>query len=337
MLAFASMEISYLAQVNRLRKLARQALPLFPLRAPTLHFINHGENTTFRVEAGGKRYLLRIHRAGYHSEPALLEEISWLRRLARNEEVITPVPVQAKSGRWLELVKTPHYPAGRHCDLLEWVHGTFLRKNMPERRIHQLGSLIARLQKNSGGQSHRHRRYWTAEGLVGRDAKFGAIDSIKGISRRQQEIVSEGRKVVFAKLRAFERRFPERQGLIHADLHFGNFVVQGDCLGAIDFDDCGLGFHAYDLAVPLTHLENMCAKEEPAKYERLFEVIQEGYAAEAAWDAHDRAILPYFVTARRLLMLGWLNSRAENSKFRDVLPGAVRRALNHMRKNRTLE
>jgi Ser/Thr protein kinase RdoA (MazF antagonist) len=318
-------ELSYQAQVHRLRELALAALPLFPLRRPVLRFIQHGENSTFRVDAGSRRYLLRVHRAGYHSEAAILEELAWLRRIAG--DVIAPVPVRARSGAWLSHVRTARVPDGRFCDLLEWVHGSFLDKRArAENHIRELGALMASLQKTTRGRAVKHRVYWTADGLVGPGAKFGTIDHLPGTDKRKQTKITRARKLVYAKLRAFERRFPERQSLIHADLHFGNFVRSPRGLGAIDFDDCGFGFHAYDLAVPLTHLENMCAKE-PKRYWRLFETIQEGYAAHAAWDEHDRAILPFMVAARRLLMLGWICSRQDNPRFRSVLPGVVERTL----------
>jgi Ser/Thr protein kinase RdoA (MazF antagonist) len=62
---------------------------------------------------------------------------------------------------------------------------------------------------------------------------------------------------VSRELQRFERRFPERLGLIHADLHFGNFLDTGAGPAAIDFDDCGRGFLAYDLAVPLTRIPDV--------------------------------------------------------------------------------
>ena len=38
-------------QIARLRHLAEQALGAYPLVAPELRFVAHGENTTFRVDA----------------------------------------------------------------------------------------------------------------------------------------------------------------------------------------------------------------------------------------------------------------------------------------------
>ena len=41
-------------------------------------------------------------------------------------------------------------------------------------------------------------------------------------------------------------------GLIHADIHQGNFFVdENDNITIFDFDDCHYHWFAYDLAVPL--------------------------------------------------------------------------------------
>jgi len=329
------MNLSHLAQVRRLTEVAEAALAQYPLRGARMHFIQHGENTTFRVEAGKRRYLLRVHRAGYHSPEALHEELAWLRRLARVEGLAVPKPVRTVNGKSHAVVATIRLPEPRWCALLEWVDGTFLGKRMPEKRIHQLGSLMATLHEHARGQPCRHRRYWTAGGLLGKDPKFGRIDALTGISRRDQSRIDAGRRITLARLRAFEQKFPARRSLIHADLHFGNFVVQGDRLGAIDFDDCGLGLHAYDLAVPLSQLENMFL-EDWGKFLALYDSIQEGYALRGRWDSHDEAILPALITARRLVMIGWLESRSANPKFRKILAGSVERALAHFERFGTL-
>jgi Ser/Thr protein kinase RdoA (MazF antagonist) len=46
-------------------------------------------------------------------------------------------------------------------------------------------------------------------------------------------------------------------GFIHADLHQRNYLFHGTTVGAIDFDDCGWGYYAYDMAVTLSNLEHL--------------------------------------------------------------------------------
>jgi Ser/Thr protein kinase RdoA (MazF antagonist) len=43
-------------------------------------------------------------------------------------------------------------------------------------------------------------------------------------------------------------------GLIHADLHQHNMLLDGESWTAIDFDDCSYGSYAFDLAMPLFYM-----------------------------------------------------------------------------------
>lgn len=314
--------VSHLARLRRSRALAVAALARFPLRDPSLRFLQHGENTTYVVEAGRRRYVLRLHRPGYHSRAAIGEELAWLRGLQQVEEIAVPSPVRSRAGRFVEHVRSDGLPEGRDCSLLEWVHGRFLGKEAGERRVAQLGRLAALLQAHGRALRVTHRRYWDADGLVGRSPRFGAIDELPGVGAGKLRRLDEARQGVHARLVAFARRFPERLGMIHADLHFGNFVARPGGLGAIDFDDCGHGFQAYDLAVPLIQIEGG-HRDDPATFHRLRDALLRGYATLARWDAHDDEILGTLVTARRLTMLGWIHAHRDLPVLAGVLPRHV--------------
>ena len=52
---------------RRLRALAVQALTEWELEDARIQPVGISENITFRVDAVDKRYVLRIHRPGYHT------------------------------------------------------------------------------------------------------------------------------------------------------------------------------------------------------------------------------------------------------------------------------
>lgn len=322
-------EASYLAQIKRLRELARSALKAYNIQVKELKFINHAENTTFRITAkGGAKYLLRIHRDDYHSLPAIDEELKWLARLSKDKRLAVPSPVRSKRGHWIEVASAAGVNGTRYCCVFRWIDGTFLHKSVQPKHLYEVGKILARLQKTA--PRTRHRRYWTAEGLVGAEGKFGSIDAIPGLKSTEQRRITNARRQILAKLKRFERKFPRRQGLIHADLHFGNLLNLKSGLGAIDFDDCGFGFHAYDMAIPLMSAENSLGKKNRKRLPALREALISGYKTEKVWDAHDDKILDTLITARRLLMLGWLNSRSDNPELKAYLKTAVKRALKHL-------
>ncbi len=108
---------SYLAQVRRLRNLAVTAISRYPVHAERIDFIHHGENTTFRVHGkGGTKYLLRVHRTGYHTKAAIQEELGWLSQLS-NAGHLVPRPVVSKHGNFVETIMHADIAAQRNVAL----------------------------------------------------------------------------------------------------------------------------------------------------------------------------------------------------------------------------
>lgn len=324
-------QASYLMQVRRLRNLATNALALYPLKVEKLKFIHHGENATFLVRTtSGRKYLLRILRGGYHTTPAVLEELNWLAGLAE-KKIPAPRPIRSKNGSLLEFAKAPGIPNGRQCCIFEWVEGTFISKSVRPEHMYEVGALLARLQKSA--PRTRHRRYWDSNGLVGRKPKFGSVDKLSGVGPVTQAIVSRARPKVYAKLRAYERKFPKRFGYIHADLHFGNLLQTMNGIAAIDFDDSGYGFFVYDLVVPLMSARHILGKNRQREHETFKRALIAGYASQARWDEHDERILGHLVAARRITMLGWLSSRSENPRLKAYLKKSARSVAAFLEKN----
>jgi len=325
-------KLSYRKQVQLLKQLAVGALARYPITIKDISFINHGENATFRVtDSNDCKYLLRVCRNDYHTKEALLEELSWLRSLSKTKKFQLPTPVLSESKRLLENVSTTEIPEGRKVALFHWTEGRFLKKQISENQMTALGVLIAKLHAESVHSKVVHRRYWDAEGLLGKDAKFGSIDNLDGATRDQQRIVTRARKALLKKFKAFETRYPEKMGIIHADLHTGNFLFNNNGIAAIDFDDCGFGFFGYDVAIPIMSLDrfkNLGRKKKTLLKEALFS----GYRQIRPWTKEDEAMVDHFILARRLLMLGWVNSRSDNPELKKYFKGALKRTINHLLK-----
>ena len=68
----------------RVHDVAREATRIHGLTDAEVTLVNVSENATYRVDdpATGTRSILRVHRLGYHSTPAILSELAWLEALA---------------------------------------------------------------------------------------------------------------------------------------------------------------------------------------------------------------------------------------------------------------
>lgn len=317
-------------QASRLRQLALNALSKYALRPAQLRFIRNGENCTFLLtDVKGAKYLIRVHRGRHHSPASIEEELAWLAHLAVLGFKV-PRPVQSRSGAFLEWAEAPGVPSPKAVAVFAWLEGRSIEYATTQERMRNVGRLLAQLQLNPPPRPPSHRRYWDAAGLLGPNATFGGIDHLRGIRKSEQAAITRGRRLLLGKLRAFERRFPRRLGLIHADLHFGNILGrEGQAVAAIDFDDCGHGFHAYDLVMPIISVYSRSAVHRA----NLRAALMEGYREFQRWDEHDDVILEHLIAARRLVMLGWLNARADNPNLKPHFAGALKRALRTLRES----
>jgi Ser/Thr protein kinase RdoA (MazF antagonist) len=93
---------------------------------------------------------------------------------------------------------------------------------------------------------------------------------------------------------------PDTFGLLHGDLHQGNYLFRGAEVSAIDFDDCGWGHFIYDVAVTLSEVSALC--HYPALREGLLAGYQRVRPLPAGLDRH----LPAFLALRELKLVMWL-------------------------------
>lgn len=326
---------SYLAQVMRLRRLAEEALKRYPIKVKSIDFINHGENTTFKItDIKGVNYLLRIHRWGYHSKEAILEELSWLEDISKTTNIIVPKPLRSKDNNLIETILKESVTNERHVCVFHWIGGNSLWMALRPKHMHLIGQKMASLQIQSKKRKVYYRKYWDAEGLVGKNPKMGSILTLPSISHSTQKFVNDQRRETFKTLSRYEKKHPQNLGLIHADMHFGNLLFDKNDVGIIDFDDSGYGCIIYDIIVPLIMIESVLRqRKESDEYERYEAALLEGYSSLRPLSQEDIDMIIQYKKARRLSMLGWITSRMDNPSIKKIYKRNLKITLNFLKNN----
>lgn len=323
------MNKSYLSQVRILKDLSKVVLMRYPIQVKEIKFINHGENTTFKVlAANDKKYLLRIHREGYHSLQAIIEELRWLKRLS-NKKILVPQPIFTKDKKLVVTAELQKYNFKRNCSLLSWTEGRFVNKKITKLQAFEVGRQIAVLHKHS--KLRTSRTYWEAEGLVGLKAKMGSISKLPHVTKVQQNLLNQFRKKVYSALRKIQKDKPDKLGLIHADPHYGNILFTNNKVAFIDFDDCGYGFLIYDLVVNYLSMENVLGKNKKHFFSDYKQTLMEGYNSLIKLDSVDIKLFDLLVLARKISMLAWLNSRSDNPVIKKHLKPSIKRTLSYLK------
>lgn len=284
-------------QLRRLRRLAQNALSRFGFNRYDLKFLQHLDNTTFRLECDEGRYLVRIHRVQANAPHRIESELAWLDALSRETNISVQIPHCCPDGKKVIEANAPGVPHAYPVSVLSWLNGRILRQERRRpRHFEHLGRLVAEI--------HNHSQSWTrpswfdrstydSDGLFGRDAidmnslSIGVFDDLQTLRGRLNEVEQK------------HGNNPTMFGMIHFDLSFGNVLFTSDKVMPIDFDNCGFGCYLFDLAVILAGPYNRPGFKEGC--ERLIR----GYREVRELPDELLEFIPTFMAVRAALLKQW--------------------------------
>jgi Ser/Thr protein kinase RdoA (MazF antagonist) len=319
-------------QLRRLRRLGRAALAAYGLDG-RLTLQRHEHNTTFRVDAPGGPYLLRINRPGAHTADTIGSELAWLSALRRDTDLGVPEPVAARDGSVVVVASGPGVPEPRVCVLLRWLDGRFVDRGLAPVHLRRVGALAARLQEHSAAWTPPSGFLRPRVDTLTSGAKGDSVASSATVARARdqptradgeralqlvEELVSTADAALFGTalevVRGSTRALAGDSGafgLLHGDLHYENVLFHRGEARAIDFDDCGWGFHLYDLAVTLSELEDR------TRYRELRDAFLDGYSQIRPLRDDHAIHIATFALLRRLQLLVWILESRGHPAFRD--------------------
>lgn len=311
-----------------LTALANRALEEWGITDATLCLIKQRENAVFAVtRRDGTQSALRIHRAGYHSDPALLSELQWMKSLD-TFGVRTPPVVPANDGALFKRVTVPEVPEPRQVDVLGWVDGTAIGSIeegvadvvTAQANYRRVGRLVARMHRFARQWQPPvgfTRHAWDEAGLVGERPWWGRFWELDALNNIQREQLQFAREKAASELAEYGKQ-PDRYGLIHADPLPENFLVEGDdTVRVIDFDDGGYGWLMFDFATALFfHLGE-------TYFDKLLVAMKAGYQEDLPLPPQFEEKLPLFLMLRGFTYLGWVHTRKETDTAKEMTPALV--------------
>ncbi|CEG57205.1 phosphotransferase enzyme family protein [Legionella fallonii] len=313
-------QTSYLSWVRRFREMAEKVVAHYPIKTESIDLIKYNANAIFKVtDTQKKKYILRIHPYGYHTEQAILEEIKWLHHITNTTDLLVPKPMRTIAGGYLVEEKHPTIPTARFCDLFEWRPGKVLWKSIDTHYSYNLGSVMAQLQKNGKYLSIEYRKYWCVDGLIGTDrAKLYNVEQLTDVYPAEQKKIIDARRLAYHVLKSYEKLHKERSGLIHNDLQPNNFIYHQGSYAVIDFDDCGIGLYGDDLSVALFAFEYLVEGENRRDFSILKDALFNGYSEHMPLPQEEIDLMPYFLLARKLNSISWLELRKKDNPKLDI-------------------
>lgn len=294
---------------------AWEALREYAIEPTELKLVSLAENVTFRVtDRYGASYVLRLHRPGYHTFDELNSERVWIAALA-DAGIAVPRAVSARDGRHYVQVAIAPTNEQRYVGLAHWTNGELLAKVLQhsnsgrdvEGYYAQLGSIAASMHNQASAwrvPETFQRHAFDAEGLMGDKPFWGPFWEHPALSSTERTLLLHTRDRIRAALQRYGRDL-STYSMIHADLHTGNLLLDGDRLTVIDFDDAGFGWHQYDVAVALF------GSWMSSDYPLLEHAFVGGYRNTRELSDDALALVPMFLLIRGLAIIGWIHQRPE--------------------------
>lgn len=281
-----------------------------------LRLLNLSENATFLLDDPQRRrkLVVRIYRPGYHTLAEIQSELAWIEALQTDQNVRTPAIQCTQSGECIHTFQATG--SDRHAVAFAFMAGSEPSPSDADlpRSFETLGALSAHLHTHAKSwkrPANFTRKTWTLETAFGDTPLWGEWRNALGLQPSGQRLLEALLEKLFEKLSAYGSG-DDRFGLIHADLRLANLLIEEDCLGVIDFDDCGFGWYFYDFAAAISFYEHLPIIPQ------LQTAWLTGYRSIAPVSEVDEAMFPTFILFRRLLLTAWIASHAETETARQA-------------------
>lgn len=262
------------------------------------------ENAVFFTRLSDARPVaLRLHRDGYQSDAAIIEELAICEMLA-DAGFACPWPYRTDTDGFLY-----HLPDGKNrATVVQWIDApplsdTSLEDRPTADRYAAIGALLADLHLTADTvlPPPTARPSWDMDCLTGGQPLWGDCVQDPALSTEANALIAQARAAAKDRL----AKIPTKEtGLIHGDALPENILDRKGTLYLIDFDDCGHGYRLYDLATALIGEQDDDRRAEAA------EALRDSYLAAGGPLAAGAFVdLPLFLMLRAHASAAWAMTR----------------------------
>ena len=265
--------------------------------------VQFGENATFKVKGAKQDLSCRIYRPGRWTKKEILLEHRFIEILEK--ELIVPKPLANQEGETLFSIEAHH----TYLSFAPWLEGRDIGYSEPtDDELEMAGVLFAKMHLMTRKVSSKgETRIWDQSNLLDL-----TLENFQGLKKKlfpkTHGHIEEKLKQVLSDLAQKLSDTDTNTQLCHADLHWGNLLVQGREMVPIDFDDCGWSTKAYDLAV-LTYASRRKILSISEMLSKI-EIVLKGYQSISK-DYPKKEEVFLYELVRAIWLLGWIIERPD--------------------------
>jgi Ser/Thr protein kinase RdoA (MazF antagonist) len=302
-------------QTDSLTVFAHEILKKYGITDAEVESINFEFNATFSVSTqSGQKYALRLNINSTRTVSNIQAETQWVRDLARIPLINVPTPIASLDDQYL--VSAHHADSGQtiYGVMYSWLEGEEIGDDPTLNQLHTVGRAMALLHENSANFTLTDG----AELPIFNDFFWGTEDflfsSQSKVPPRDRELLKKAHDLIM--MYTDQLYATSAVHIIHADLHGWNLMWHEDQLSIFDFDDCGYGVEAQDIAVALYYLDT---PEQDA-------ALLDGYKSIRPLPVYSEKAMKAILLQRRLLLLNYLYE-TKNAEHKEMLPAYLEKTI----------
>ncbi len=278
----------------RAESLASRIEAAYGLSAVRCQLITATMRDVYLVTSQEQRCVLYVYRAGQRLPAQILSEWTFVDFLHKHGIPVAPA-IRRLNG---ELLMSFDAPEGtRPAVLTPFVEGQHLRHRPNIRAVQEYGRIVAQIHALTDGMPSdltRPVNDWSM--LVG--PSIGNLDSVLTLGAADKAYLRSVATTLRSRMAGFPREKP-LFGMIHGDVIRANAQVSDrGAVTVLDFDLCGLGWRAYDVACYLLVAKGLADGDAQ---ERAF---LDGYQDIRPLTRFEQEALPVFEAVRAIFDLG---------------------------------
>lgn len=290
-------ELAHLEQVKKLWSLNGSCMPL-----------RNVTNHVFVSERAGEKCYVRLSHSDDRSASIIKSEIAFIKYI-ENSGIKAVCPWESMNGKGVETISSESGNIFYACVFPQAAGNSAQGPNiLVSAVLTEWGSTLANLHDLA-------ENYTSPPGIIDRPSwdneavLLAAFSSESGNFEDKKELTDAVGKL---QLLYQSIELKKNYGIIHADLHGGNFFIHEEKLIIFDFDDACQHWFLYDIAVSATSL--MQARLSQGGDDSALQAcndLLEGYLPLRNLSNEQRLLLLSFIRYRLLLIRLWWRARSE--------------------------
>ncbi|PIS10768.1 MAG: hypothetical protein COT73_07585 [Bdellovibrio sp. CG10_big_fil_rev_8_21_14_0_10_47_8] len=265
-------------------------------------------NFVYMTSLNGEEVVLRLTEPSHRKLPEIESELHWMSYLQSHGMKVAG-PIRSSDGSLVVEIsgETNYYAA-----IFQKAHGSSLADNkvLNNQTIMTWGQYL--------GKMHRLTKDYIPPATIQRRQNWDVDESLTMALRsldRQDDLPYRRLNELMEWMKSLPRD-KDCYGLIHCDLHRGNFFIKNDEMTAFDFDDACYQWFSYDIVPPVNSINrNLSEGNHSSEKEKALQSFLKGYCRENQLEQVWIDRISIFDKYRAALLYHWAKTCVKENVF----------------------